>query len=254
VITWNDNGSEPLKMTRTIAEVRVLARRGREELWLLVAVMLAAGGFLGFVSLAEEVFEGDTEAFDRTVLLAFRNPANTADPIGPAWVEEMMRDITSLGSHPILILVSLAAFGFLMMTRRPAAAWLLLVAVGGGMLLSTVLKVVFERARPDLVTHAAQVFTASFPSGHAMLSAITYLTLGALLARAQESHRVKAYLLGVAVILTVITGLSRVYLGVHWPTDVIAGWCVGAAWALLCWLVALWLERRGRIEKPSPGA
>jgi len=219
-----------------------------------VTVMLAAGGLLAFVSLAEEVFEGDTEAFDRAVLLAFRNPANSADPIGPAWVEEMMRDITSLGSQPILILVSLAAFGFLMMTRRPASAWLLLVSVSGGLILSTVLKLGFERARPDLVAHATQVFTASFPSGHAMLSAVTYLTLGALLARAQESHRVKAYLLGMVVILTVITGLSRVYLGVHWPTDVIAGWCIGAAWALLCCLVALWLEQRGRIEKPTPGA
>ena len=116
------------------------------------------------------------------------------------------------------------------------------------MLLSSGLKGLFDRPRPDLVPHAVEVYTMSFPSGHATLSAVTYLTLGALLARVQPRRRVKAYLLGVAVLLAVLIGASRVYLGVHWPTDVLAGWCVGAAWAMLCWTVATWLQRRGEVE------
>src|SRR3954452_17857369 len=119
------------------------------------------------------------------------------------------------------------------------------------MMLSTALKMGFERPRPDLVPHSTRVYTASFPSGHAMLSAIAYLTLGALLARVEKLRRIKAFFLGFAVFLTLLIGVSRVYLGVHWPTDVLAGWCVGAAWASLCWFVALQLQRRGKVERPG---
>jgi undecaprenyl-diphosphatase len=117
------------------------------------------------------------------------------------------------------------------------------------MLLSALLKDAFGRARPDLVPHGVEVHTLSFPSGHAMLAAATYLTLGALLARVQPHPRVKTYVLTVAAVLTVLIGVSRVHLGVHWPSDVLAGWCVGAAWALLCWMAAVWLQRRGQVER-----
>ena len=120
--------------------------------------------------------------------------------------------------------------------------------------LSTLLKIGFDRPRPDLVPHEAIVYTASFPSGHAMLAAVVYLTLGALLARVQPRRLLKLYLLGLAILLTVAVGASRVYLGVHWPTDVVAGWAVGAAWALLCWAAALWLQRQGRVETDDPEA
>ncbi len=202
----------------------------------------------GFVKLASEVIEGDTTTLDRTILLALRDAGNPADPIGPSWLEEAARDITALGGHVVLTIVTLATLAYLLMTRKGHAALLVAAAVGGGMLLSTALKMGFERPRPDLVPHAARVYTASFPSGHAMLSAVTYLTLGALLARVQPSRRLKAFLLGLAVILTILVGASRVYLGVHWPSDVLAGWCVGAAWASLCWFIALQLQRRGQVE------
>ena len=81
-----------------------------------------------------------------------------------------------------------------------------------------------------------------------MLAAVVYLTLGALLARVQPRRWLKAYVLGLAVVLTILIGLSRVYLGVHWPTDVLAGWTAGAAWGLMVWCVALWLQQRGQIE------
>jgi undecaprenyl-diphosphatase len=114
--------------------------------------------------------------------------------------------------------------------------------------LSSILKLGTDRPRPDLVAHLVEVHTASFPSGHAMLSAVVYLTLGGLLSRVERPWRIKIHLLSVAVILTLLIGVSRVYLGVHWPTDVLAGWCAGATWAMLCWRVALALQRRGEIE------
>jgi undecaprenyl-diphosphatase len=165
------------------------------------------------------------------------------DPIGPRWFEEIMRDFTAFGGNAVLAVVSVAVIGFLLLTGKRQAAAMIAVSLITGTLLSHALKWGFDRPRPDLVPHGAAVYTQSFPSGHAMLSAIVYLTLGALLARVQTDLRAKIYLLMVAVLLTVTIGASRVYLGVHWPTDVLAGWAVGAAWALLCWLVLLWLQR-----------
>src|SRR3712207_5971955 len=168
-----------------------------------------------FVELAEDIAEGEAPSFDRSILLSLRNPADISDPVGPSWFEESARDITGLGGYAILTIVTLGAIAYLAMAQKRHAAYLVLVAVGGGMLLSTALKLGFERPRPDLVPHGTRIYTASFPSGHAMLSAVTYLTLGALLARVQRRRRVKAFLLGAAVILTLGVGASRVYLGVH---------------------------------------
>jgi len=208
-----------------------------------------------FVALAGEVMEGDTLALDRAILFALREAGNPAVPIGPSWIQESARDITGLGGHVVLGIMSLSTVAYLIMTGRRHAAVFVLVAIGGGMLLSAFLKLGFDRPRPDLVPHAVRVYTASFPSGHSMLSAVTFLTLGALLARLHEGRRVKLFFLGLAIVLTVLIGVSRVYLGVHWPSDVLAGWCGGAAWASLCWYVALVLQRRGQVEgdpRPMP--
>ena len=130
-------------------------------------------------------------------------------------------------------------------------AVLLIVATLGALGLSTLLKNTIDRERPDLVPHHTRVYTASFPSGHSMLAASTFLTMGALLARVQRRKRMKAYILLVAITATLLVGLSRVYLGVHWPTDVLAGWTAGAAWALSCWLLARWLQRRHEVESET---
>ena len=214
----------------------------------LAGVVLAAAALLAFAGLATEMLEGDTLAFDRAVLFALRDPGDPATPIGPRWLQEIARDLTGLGGTAILTGVTLAVAGYLALVRKRAAAMLVLVAVGGGTALSTLLKLAFHRPRPDLVPHAVEVYTASFPSGHAMLSAVTYLTLGALLARVQAGWRVRAFVMGLSIMTTLLIGVSRVYLGVHWPTDVLAGWCIGSAWAMLCWLVALGLQRKGRVE------
>ena len=193
--------------------------------------------------------EGSTREFDRRLLLALRGRADPADPLGPRWLEEMARDLTGLGGVGILGLITAASVVYLLMMRKRHAAAFLAAAVGGGILLSTLFKAGFERPRPDLVTHLAHVYTASFPSGHSMMSAVAYLTLGALLARMHKGRVVQAFILGVAILITLLVGASRVYLGVHWPTDVLAGWAAGAAWACLCWLVALRFQQRGAVER-----
>ena len=220
----------------------------RQEFGVLAAMLAAAAGLFAFAQLADAVVEGETRAFDEFILLALRSAADPSDPLGPRWFEEMMRDVTALGGTAILAAVTLAVAGFLVLTGKRHAAATVAVAVGGGFLLSFALKWGFARTRPDLVPHGQRVYTQSFPSSHAMLSAVVYLTLGALLARTQARRRVKFYLLATAGLLTVTVGASRVYLGVHWPTDVLAGWTVGAGWALLCWLATLWLQRRGQVE------
>jgi undecaprenyl-diphosphatase len=221
---------------------------GRHELATLLLLALLPAGVWAFAKLADAVMEGKTSPFDQAVLLALRNPADHLDPRGSEWVEEMGRDVTALGGTIALAFLTLAVSGYLLLKQKRRAAVFVLVAVLGGVLLSLLLKEGFARPRPNLVPHGTHVSTASFPSGHSMMSAITYLTLGALLARVESRPRMKAYVLILAVLVTVAVGISRVYLGVHWPTDVLAGWTAGATWALLCWLTARWLQRRGQVE------
>lgn len=226
----------------------IAARPDWLELRVVLALLATAGGVWAFVELADEVAEGETARIDRALLLALRSSADPTDPLGPPWLEEAGRDLTALGGMAVLTLVSVAAVAYLALRRLRGRAVLVAGSVLSGMLASQILKWFFERPRPDLVPHAAPVFTASFPSGHAMMSAVVYLTLGALLARVEPARRMKAFVLAVAVSLAVIVGVSRVYLGVHWPSDVLAGWTVGAAWALLWWLVARALEYRGKLR------
>ncbi|HKH47127.1 MAG TPA: phosphatase PAP2 family protein [Thermoanaerobaculia bacterium] len=223
----------------------------RQELTPLILLVLLAGGVWIFFALASEVSEGETLSLDRTVLLSLRDPANLADPIGPPVFEEAVRDLTSLGSIVVLSLLTLAVSGFLFLDGKRRIALLVLVAVAGGLLGNHLLKSGFRRARPGLVPHRAVVSSTSFPSGHAMSSAATYLTLGALLARIQKRRRLRFYILCFAAFLTLLVGFTRVYLGVHWPTDVLAGWTAGGIWAVLCWMAALRLQGEGAIEKPG---
>ena len=205
---------------------------------------------LAFAGIAAAALGGHLQGFDRAFLLALRT-GDAHDPIGPHWVEIMFLDLTSLGSYTIVTVITFAVTGFLLFDGRRGTALLVLAAVGGGTLLNNLLKYMFDRPRPDLVAHAVDVQTTSFPSGHAMLAATVYLTLGVLLARTQHRRSVRIYILALAAAITVLVGVSRVYLGVHWPTDVMAGWCAGAAWAAICWEIARRLQQRGDVEKPA---
>lgn len=221
------------------------------EAALLAAIAVVSGLILLFLQIADEMADGEMEAFDRAILMLFRDPANIDQVIGPPWMHEMVRDITALGSFSVLGLIVLGVCSYLVLARMRSAAVLVLVSVVGGTILSTVLKMGYNRPRPDLVAMSQQ-FTASFPSGHAMLSAVTFLTLGALLARLAPTRPLQLLSISAAILLTLLVGVSRVYMGVHYPSDVLAGWCVGAAWALMCSTIALTLQRRRAIDRPDP--
>ena len=219
----------------------------RELTWLFVGLGLCVL-LLGFVSLAGEVTEGDTQAFDTKILRALRDPVDPSRPMGPAWIEESLIDLTSIGGPTVLWLIVVAVAGFLVLQTRYRTAMVVVLTSASGELLNSVMKHAFNRPRPSIVPHLRVVYTTSFPSGHAMESAIVYLTLGAILMRASESRVTKTYILGLAVLLTVVVGVSRVYLGVHYPTDVIGGWIVGFFWASVCWLVAQRFEGAAHIQ------
>jgi undecaprenyl-diphosphatase len=240
------SGRSPLRQAR--AAFRWLARR---DLIVLLAVLLLVGGLLAFVKVADAVVGGRTQSFDEAVLRALRDPDNPARPAGPWWEveEEIGRDLTALGGYAVLTLLTLVTAGFLAMARKGRAAAFLLLATAGGLVLSTLLKDYFERPRPTVVPRLTHVYTSSFPSGHSMMSAVVYLTLGALLDRFVEGRRLKLYCLAVAMMLTGLVGCSRVFLAAHYPTDVLAGWAAGLTWAVLCWLVARYLQVRGAVER-----
>lgn len=230
-----------------------LSERVREVLsqldlheWVAVLLLVVIiGGTWSFLSLSGEVSEGDEELIrlDERLLLALREPGDRSDPIGSARVEMLVRDVTALGGPVVLTFLSFTIGLYLWLQGNRRTAAIVFVAVVGGALFSQVLKEIIARQRPDLVPLDTYVNTYSFPSGHAMTAAITYLTLGTLLATTQSNTRLKIYLIGVALLLTVAVGVSRVYLGVHWPSDVLGGWMAGTVWALLVWLVARWLSR-----------
>jgi undecaprenyl-diphosphatase len=227
---------------------RLLAWIRARETSTLAALLLVAGALWLFAEIADAVVDGDTMTVDERVLLMLRSANDPSDPLGPGWVEELARDITGLGGVGVLTMLTLASAAFLVLQRSSHLAVYLLAAVGSGTIASLVLKAAFDRPRPDLVPHGSLVYTSSFPSGHSMLSAVAFLTLGALLASGQTNWRMRGYLIGLATFLTVLVGVSRVYLGVHWPTDVLAGWTAGAGWALLCWALAKQLRRRHVVE------
>jgi undecaprenyl-diphosphatase len=219
----------------------------------LIVLAVSAGSLWGFIKTADAVFENETQDFDRWMVSALRDPVNPADPIGPPWMEEMARDISALGGFTWITFATIVIAGYLLIDNKTRMALFLLAATGSGALLSLVLKSFFARPRPDLVPHLSQVFTSSFPSGHSMLAAVVYLTMGSLLASVISNRTLKVYVMAVAVMLTTAVGVTRVYLGVHYPTDVLAGWLAGLVWALLCWMVARVLQIRGRVETASNG-
>lgn len=215
---------------------------------LLLFVML----LWGFVEVADEVAEPGGVGMDSRILLALRDPADAADPIGPHWVEEAVRDLTALGSMVVVALVTVTVVGYLVLQERLRSALFLVVAVVGGVALGALLKGIFDRPRPDVVPHMVEVLSESFPSGHTMVSAVVYPTLGVMLSRTVSRTRTRLYLLMVAVGLALIVGVTRVYLGVHYPSDVLGGWTLGFAWALLCWLAVRWLQRHRTVEPQPP--
>jgi len=202
-----------------------------------------------FAALAGEVMEGDTRQFDEWVLSALRQEADPGRLRGPWWLQAGAEDLTALGSPTVLGLTVLAVTGYLLLHGLYRNGLFIFIASAGGWVLNWLLKAAFERTRPDIVPHLREVMSSSFPSGHALTSAAVYLTLGALLMRIAEGRLAKYYCIAIAMLLTFLVGSSRVFLGVHYPTDVVAGWLIGMTWALLCWVIERTLERRAGLKR-----
>lgn len=234
-------------MKRTVG--RVIEWLGGLELAVILALLVVVAGTWGFVALANLVVEGGTRQFDERILLSLREPDDPARPIGPAWLEEVGRDITALGGTAVIVLITGSVVGFLALDRKYGAMTFVLGATTSGFALSSGLKAFFQRPRPDVVPHLMEAYYSSFPSGHSIISAVVYLTLGVLLVQLVYRRGLKFYFLALAVLVTGLVGVSRVYMGVHYPSDVLAGWTAGLVWAVLCWLVERWLQRRGQVEQ-----
>jgi undecaprenyl-diphosphatase len=218
----------------------VSATERRVWLTALVTAIIAYGLF----ELTGEVLEGETRAFDESVLLMLRDTTDLGMPVGPAWLTKVMTDLTALGGVTVLTLIVTLVVVYLTLRRKFRTALFVAASILGGWGLSSVLKLGIARPRPEVVQHLVEVTDMSFPSGHAMLSAITYLTLGAMLSRIEERPSLRLFFPLVAVVLTLIIGLSRIYLGVHYPTDVLGGWAAGTVWACGSWFVARWMLGR----------
>ena len=212
-------------------------KRAVRAIWIVAGFSAAA-----FAALSIAVPRGLGEGIDRSILLASRDADGVA--LGPAWFVESVSDVSALGGYPVIGIAVLFAVGALAVAGQRVAIGFLLFAIASGSVLSTALKLLFSRNRPDLVEQLDRTFTSSFPSAHAMVSMLAWLTLAAVLVRFVESARMRAFIIVAAATLSLLIGASRVYLGVHWPSDVLAGWLAGLCWASVCWLAAHYLSRR----------
>jgi undecaprenyl-diphosphatase len=226
-----------------------VSRRERTELGVLLVALGILALAIGFVFVADNVIRGDTRHFDESVIRALRTVKDPAVPVGPPWLLASALDITALGSATVLGLAVLAITGYLVLNGLYRTSAFVFVASSGGWILNWALKQAFDRPRPELVPHLRDVMSSSFPSGHALTSAAVYLTLGTLLMRLAQGRLAKIYCIAVAMLATLLVGASRVYLGVHYPTDVLAGWLIGLSWALVCWMIERWLERRTGLKR-----
>ncbi len=227
----------------------------RTEVVLVAAMAVIATAVLAFVGIADEMSEGDAHAFDMAVLQALHpDAANPADPIGPKWLDHAAVDLTAIGSVSVLAALAIAIAGFLLLARKRLEALIIAIAFLGGLAISQGLKSTFARERPPEIYRAAEIINTSFPSGHALLSAVVFLTLGAMLSRAAKTRAIRIYVMATAILLALLVGITRVYLGVHWASDVLAGWSAGAAWATACWVFERWARDRLGTGQPPEAA
>lgn len=216
---------------------RLKAIRERLETRTLVGLLALVGVPWLFLSIADEVSEGETRAIDRNLLLAMRTPGEPSDPIGPRWLEEAVRDVTALGGFTLLTILTVVATLLLLCKSRRREALVFVSTVILAQVSNSLLKGFYERPRPDLVAHGSYVYSHSFPSGHSAMAAVVFLVLATVFASVEPRRRTKTLIYGVAIAVVIAVGVSRIYLGVHWPTDVLGGWCLGVGWAIAAWLV-----------------
>ncbi len=216
----------------------------------LIAISAAVLLQVAFAVLASEVLEDETTAFDQTILQAFRD--GNGMPVGPGWLKATVLNLSALGSVAVVTLIVVLAATFLVLVKRRGEALLLVATSVGATLTLVVLKTVFGRERPTVVSALATEVDLSFPSGHSLIASAIYPTLGLLLARTFKDQHLKVFVLAAAACLTLMIGFTRIYIGVHYPTDVLGGWMLGLSWAILCALVSQRLRPPGIKVSPEP--
>lgn len=236
----------PMTSEQSLTFLRRMLRIARTEIAAVTALFIIALGVITFVEVADGATGVDGHAFDQAVL-SWMQPA-PGEPRGPWWLKEAAADLTSLGGISVLGLFAVIAIVFLLIQGKRLSAFLLVMGLAGGVVLSEGLKALFARERPPAAFQAVETLNASFPSGHALLAAVFYLSLGVMLTRAFPRAHLKAFVLGAALLIALLIGVTRVYLGAHWASDVLAGWCAGAAWAMVLWLVAYAIGRRQAVR------
>ena len=212
------------------------------EFGIILTCLVCVAGLWMFIEISDEITEAETQSIDTYLLTSLREPVDLEKPIGPQWGKEVARDVTALGSKFVLSLVVLVVAGFLFLKKRYGQAWLIVISSLAGVLLTVGLKMLFVRERPDVVPHFVMATTHSYPSGHTMMSSVIYLSLSTMIAHLQDHKRLKVYCILIALVIAFLVGFSRVYLGVHYPTDVLAGWSIGLAWAAFCWIMFRYLN------------
>jgi undecaprenyl-diphosphatase len=222
---------------------KFIEKSGLAEVRILLIVLAVVSGILIFISIADKVVQGETQYFDNFILKSLRTENDISQPAFPGWITSLMINITALGSETIIVFITVFVSGYLILKKKYYWLSVLLIATLGGVLLELGLKELIGRTRPTIVTHLLEVNSTSFPSGHSMVSAIVYLTQAALLSRIIKDRKIKIYLIFFALLLTFLIGISRIYIGVHYPTDVLAGWTAGISWALICWYAASLFEQ-----------
>ncbi|MEZ5895978.1 MAG: phosphatase PAP2 family protein [Parvularculaceae bacterium] len=178
------------------------------------------------------VTSGASASFDRAVVAGLRDAQDQSLIAGPAWLGPFVKDITALGGTPVLTALCLLLAGFLVVRREWRRLVLLLGVVAGETIIVHALKDAFGRARPENVPHLVEATSASFPSGHSASAAAIFVVLAAMLAPSLKDAASRYYIYVAAIILALMVGASRIFLGVHYPTDVLAGWSFGVAWTM----------------------
>jgi undecaprenyl-diphosphatase len=203
-----------------------------------IALVLILVSVAVFVVLMCVISSPQIQAFDDSVVRSLRESGDPANPIGPDWIKELARDYTALGGYGVLTTLTALIAIFLGLDGKHRRARFMIFVVAVGYLVMIALKAAVGRPRPEIVPYLSHFHSASFPSGHSMMSAVVYILCSLMLADLTTHKRV-GWLLAIApIVISACVGFSRVYMGVHFPTDVLAGWCAGVTWALGCWLIA----------------
>lgn len=238
-------------LDRAAQHVPKLRKLLRKEFLILFGSLILLLFVWGGLELRDLFMVDRAQKFDEWLLLSLRDADNPQYLFGPHWVDEAVRDITALGGPAVLTFMIFVVTIYLLLQQKYRSAFLVLVVTIGGLLLSLLLKDFFLRDRPDIVPALMVETSPSFPSGHSMLSAVVYLTLGSLLTRLETNPRIRTYIISIAIFTAMLIGLTRIMLGVHYPTDVLVGWIVGFFWATLCWFFMMVLQEQHVVEEAN---